>query len=223
MKISIIIPYRADFGPRDNLWSQNYKRYRSLLPRLELIVGIDQSRYFCKARAVNNAAKLAQGDVFFIADSDVVFDIDLIDRVEQASASHPWIVPFTYGRRLTLDATRRLVEQGLPAKLPVSQEDFIEAINYPGVLLNVVSKEAFWDVKGYDERFIGWGGEDEAFAAALDTICGLHYRLEGDIYHLWHPPAVPEPELYSNNFNRYQLYRSAYQNLDQMRSLIDER
>jgi hypothetical protein len=52
-----------------------------------------------------------------------------------------------------------------------------------------VVPRAVWDaIGGFDERFKGWGWEDMAFQS---VVCGLygHERLDGDIWHLWHPRA----------------------------------
>src|SRR5690606_25665371 len=39
-----------------------------------------------------------------------------------------------------------------------------------------------------DQRFDGWGGEENAWGWALTTLHGEVPRLEGTGYHLWHPP-----------------------------------
>ncbi|MFK4998906.1 galactosyltransferase-related protein [Bacillus sp. N9] len=52
--------------------------------------------------------------------------------------------------------------------------------------INVVPRKHFETVGGFDERFVGWGGEDDAFAASLNTLCGYVKRLDATIYHLWH-------------------------------------
>jgi hypothetical protein len=52
-----------------------------------------------------------------------------------------------------------------------------------------VVPRAVWDnLGGFDERFKGWGWEDMAFQS---VVCGLygHERLDGDVWHLWHPRA----------------------------------
>ncbi|QCK82219.1 hypothetical protein E5Z46_08125 [Geobacillus kaustophilus NBRC 102445] len=50
-------------------------------------------------------------------------------------------------------------------------------------------------VGGFDERFSAWGGEDDAFSSAVNTLCGHYKRLEHTIYHLWHPVVGYENNL----------------------------
>jgi predicted glycosyltransferase involved in capsule biosynthesis len=90
----------------------------------------------------------------------------------------------------------------------------------------VVSRKAFDYVKGYDDRFIGWGEEDRAFEMSLATLVHPAIRLAGPIYHLWHPwkeeECFGQPNFMDNRLlcNRY---REAINNPDLMGSLIDER
>ena len=90
----------------------------------------------------------------------------------------------------------------------------------------IVHREAFEKVRGYDERFIGWGGEDRAMVLALETLVGEQNRYPAAIYHLWHPNPPSErfehPNWAANQqlLKRYQearLYRTV------MHDLVKER
>lgn len=52
-----------------------------------------------------------------------------------------------------------------------------------------VSRSLLNEVGGFDERFVGWGGEDRAFQFACDTLAGPGERIDAMSYHLWHPSA----------------------------------
>ena len=223
MKYSVLIPYKADFGRRDYLWSYVFNRYKQLLPQLELCVGVHQNEPFCKAKAINDAAKKANGGVFIIADSDVVFDVTLVEKIDALIRKHPWIIPFRSGIRLTETATDRLIKQGLPAIIQIEPEEILQREAIAGAFMNVITRACFEVVGGLDERFKNWGGEDDALAMALDTLCGRHYRLDGVIYHLWHPPAGPEHEYYDDNIRLFQQYKAASGDPASMRQLIQER
>jgi hypothetical protein len=45
------------------------------------------------------------------------------------------------------------------------------------LIINVMTRECFEAVFGFDERFKAWGWQNIAFAYALDKICGCHHHL----------------------------------------------
>jgi hypothetical protein len=51
----------------------------------------------------------------------------------------------------------------------------------------VVRRDSFRRIKGYDPRFRGWGFEDVAFHDIATTVLGPTTRIDGDLWHLWHP------------------------------------
>jgi predicted glycosyltransferase involved in capsule biosynthesis len=92
---------------------------------------------------------------------------------------------------------------------PLNPEQWIHKItSWAGLL--VLSREAWEKVGGYDEAFIGWGYEDNAFQASLDRRVGHFDRVDGFVVHLWHPAPVEEcfgqPHI-KDNQARYEKYR----------------
>jgi hypothetical protein len=84
-----------------------------------------------------------------------------------------------------------------------------------------------WDrVSGYDETIRGWGGDDASLAYPAATLVGPGGRIEGPLFHLWHPrPAASTPDEpgYSRNFAIVAGYRDAAGDPDAMRALIERR
>ena len=71
-----------------------------------------------------------------------------------------------------------------------------------------------WEtVGGFDESFIGWGYEDDAFRAALDVMVGKSLRLRGcNLYHMWHPVSPTdgfESPTIQHNRKLYSQYKRA--------------
>ena len=90
--------------------------------------------------------------------------------------------------------------------------------SWAGQLL--MQTESFYKANGYDERFQGWGYEDNAFQYAMDTIVGEHSRVEaGWTAHIWHPEPRSErwdhPDFEKNKLHMHH-YVAAAGNVEQM-------
>lgn len=224
-QVSVLIPYQSDSnGPRDTAfrWVQNF--YRRMMPEAEVCIGKLVNEPFSRSKAINLAAKLASRDIYIIADGDIVYNPSLmLETIKQMQKSR-WVIPFSRILRLSEPVSRQILEQDAcwPPKVEPDTEPAHAAYFVGG--LNVLTKSAFEAVQGYDERFIGWGGEDEAFAYSLDTLVGEHVRLDGVITHFWHPFVGPKGNPhYETNYQLYLRYKAARGNKKAMTDLIRER
>lgn len=201
MTLSVIIPWRdsgCDWRMKSVRWL--VERYDLLFPDIELILGgVDMTGPFNRSAARNEAIAEARGDVLLIADADTVFQPDQIetglDALEQGA---PWVIPYSLGRyyNLSADETIRTWREAPDAVIAEPDDHRLyehKIDSWAGMLL--VSRENYDKVGGYDERFKGWGYEDNAFRAALDHHVGPHQRVDGYTLHLWHP--APEAECFS--------------------------
>lgn len=223
MRISALLPYKPGNGERDEIFKFVKKRYEELMPNIELCIGIDNSEYFNKSRAVNKAARQATGEVFIIVDTDVIFNINLIDIIISNIDNFPWIIPFSNGYRLNAQATQRILKEAVTSNISISLSEVEDNCVIKGALMNVMKRECFEKIGGMDERFEGWGGEDEALAYTLETICGTHGRLNEDIYHLRHPCANVNNNYYLRNFALYARYANAMSDINKMMEIINEK
>ncbi len=207
-KVSVLIPFRSDNGCRDEIWSWIKKRYEILMPQAEICVGYSNIEPFCKSEAINNAAKLATRDIFIIADADIAFDIEHIERAIAELPHHIWIIPFNGINYLTVEQTKNL--QKKDPGIIMSSVDFTGCVSYMRSYtggINIVPRKYFEQIGGFDERFKGWGVEDDAFQRAMDTMCGSHIRIKTKIWHLDHPSA--SRIYYEKNHKLfYQFYKS---------------
>ncbi|MGE5582411.1 MAG: glycosyltransferase family 2 protein [Bacillota bacterium] len=225
-KLSVLIPFKPDNGRRDLNMEYVRQRYQKLMPELELVICLDYSEPFCKGKAVNEAAKKATGEIFIVVDADVIFEPELIRKIDLYMHVHHWLQPFKVCYLLSQTASDQVMEQGPAAKITFgpNQAEAAEIVE-AGPLMNVMTRECFEAVGGFDERFKGWGWEDIAFSRSLDTICGNHFRMDETIYHLWHPSSAKlnSPE-YQNNCALFRYYYQAGLNgPEAMKKLIRER
>lgn len=183
-KVSILIPYQPDHGHRDILFNWVWKFYKMHMPDAELCTGKSRSKLFSRSQAINDAAKKAKGDIFVIVDGDIIYDPEIIVQSIKALDKSAWVVPYSKFINLSEQQTQELLKAN--PKCPTNIEGPARKYNSVGGI-NVVPRKNFEKVHGFDERFVGWGREDDAFATAMNTLCGKYTRLPRSIYHLWHP------------------------------------
>ena len=143
--------------------------------------GAAQTGTFNRGAARNEAARNAgDWDVAILADADTLPEIEFVSAaVELAASEQRAVLPYRHFVRLrpreTQDVTRR--EGPLPRRIT-------EWPPQPPVGGCLIVPRRLWDeTNGYDERFLTWGYEDTALWAAL----GGASRVDGFLWHLWHP------------------------------------
>ncbi len=191
-------------------WDQHFPSYE--------VVEVDTEHdQFNLAACRNAAVRAAEGmgaEVVVITDADVIFHpVITVDQCIDAARDGRVHMPFTEQVYLTEDETEALVS-GRPA--PTS--------GAPGNgCCYIATPAAYWAAGGGDERFQGWGGDDDAFVAASETLVGLR-RHEGLAYSLWHP-AVRDigSDRWRPNSDLAQRYWRARGSVRHMKRLIATR
>lgn len=221
-QVSVLIPYQSDQGgPRDAAlrWALDF--YSRTMPGIEVCIGEVSGNPFSRSKAINRAARQATRDVFMIADCDIVYDPNLVLETISYVNDRQWVIPFSRILRLPEDISQMILSQTADWPIPTILGNRDENSAYYLGGLNALKRNAFDAVGGYDERFIGWGGEDEAFAYAMDTLIGTHVRLDGEMVHFWHPFVGPEGNPhYETNYALYKQYKEARGDVQSMRKLI---
>lgn len=153
--------------------------WRSVLPDAELIE-VDTPHHPYNLAAARNLgvcrAQELEADVVVITDADSVIEPVASVRAAIAAAVDGRLhLPFTEQRYLTRTETDLLLDGG-----PVPLEG-----GHGNGACYVVTPDAYWACGGSDERFRGWGGEDDGLVAAASALIGLQ-RHEGVVLSLWH-------------------------------------
>lgn len=182
MKVRIIVPRRADRGDRDRLWTYCRNHWETELPEAEIVEGHHDAGPFNRSAAINAAAR-GDWDVAVILDADVVLAADQVRAaIDRARATDRNVVAFSRRRLLSRPGTLKIL-----AGYRGSWSSFVAGTQRTNVsTCVVVTRALFDDVGGFDERFVGWGGEDNAFSDACRALRGRIERLDGDAWHLWH-------------------------------------
>ncbi|MGY4690680.1 galactosyltransferase-related protein [Salibacterium sp. K-3] len=223
--ISLLIPYEPDNGPRDQAFQWILAFYHKYLPEAQICIGRSRSSLFSRAQAVNDAARKATRPIYFIIDADLVFDPSIAASAEKLLNKHPWVIPYDNVCYLSRTASERV--RSREPVLPHPGHGDCERIKQPAPRtpcvggFNIVPRKHFERIHGFDERFIGWGGEDRAFMSAMNTLCGPYKRMKKTLYHLWHPHVGGKRNPnYKNNKKRRDLYLQAEGDKKRIQHLI---
>lgn len=202
-KISLLIPFSTNSEIRKKTFKWLLKYWAHELPGAEIVVGHSDSKIFCKGQALNDAARRATGRVLVILDADAYMYGSVIDRCadrileELKHGNHLWYIPYRHLYRLRKYISRSIVKSDpkdplrIPSPPPIEyiqgkKHENMYAHRY-GAMVMIFPREALDTLGCFDERFVGWGGEDVCLLRALDLLWGKHKTTKNDILHLWHP------------------------------------
>lgn len=192
MKTVILVPRRADNGPRDRIWEWCRRRWERYWPDWAIFEGHHDVGPFNRAAAINRAARDAgDWDVAVVIDADV-FLRESIVRAAVLNAHAKQIItwPHRRWRGFHESWTKRTIDDRRDFGAEIDRDDMdilVERTNpISWSCCIAIPRATFDDMGGFDERFEGWGYEDMAFQSLVVGLYG-HARLEGDVYHLWHP------------------------------------
>jgi hypothetical protein len=151
---------------------------------------------FNKAWGFNIAARVARGPVLAFGDADVIAPRAFADAVRRCREGQGAVKPYRTIVDLTPEETARVrggeweLVPTRPADAPRNREGRGEHVVFAGGLF-VIQRETYLRIGGFDERFLGWGGEDDAMTAKLERA-GVPLAEIGDqpALHLWHPRST---------------------------------
>lgn len=219
MNVVVAVPYRPDFGHRDRLFTHLREHFWNNVG-FRLLIGRNDDDPFNRSAAVNTALA-GSWDVAVIADADTwVPARRLHEAVDLAWESDRLVAAFDAVVELSREGTEDVLcgRVGLGGSFSADRVRTRELETQSSML--AVSRFLWNSVGGFDERFRGWGAEDNAFWRACAIRGGEPERLAGNAYHLWHPAAAGKHGgiQYKANVNLWRRYERA-QSVDDLAAI----
>ena len=144
-----------------------------------------------RSRALNAGFAICSGDLLVSTDADMIFSPKSFERVVELSKKQPHSAFFLQCRDLPERMDDVWVEKHPGAWEELEHESKLRPRWGMGGMM-AISRQGFFEIRGFDERFHTYGGEDLDFAqrarrAGYKTV----WVNDPDVrmYHMWHPPT----------------------------------
>ena len=167
-------------------------------------LAIEADGPFNKSRLVNAGYRAARFDRLLVCDADMIIERIALERALRAlDAGMEMVRPWRHVIDLSAEdsayyAKHGELPEGVRDSYPLDRQGVGEQVCLAGGMF-AITKDLFRAVGGMDERFRGWGGEDDAFAIKVMARTRRHAIARDELaWHLWHPRSV-DPAAYPAN------------------------
>lgn len=208
-KISVLIPWRDDGGPRRKALDYCLGVWSDIHPDAEIILGVDDGDlpFNCSA-AQNRAFKKSTRPWLLMFGADCLPDREAIEQAARKFAvGEPW-VPLFDRTEYYDEAATRLALSGREALERLDPNPALAVPFQTGVV--AVQRWAYLATGGMDERFVGWGAEDSAFRRVLAVLFGDRPPINLPLHCLWHP-APHRGAMSAENLRLVQEYEQLHE------------
>lgn len=184
--------------------SSQSEKLSSYNPRLKRIQ-VDEGKRFHKTKLLNEAIKNTVSDVIVMVDADSYLNDVAAKSIDEGmellkNNCAGIVYPYDGVDYLTEGYTRKLLDGGT-----INSKFCFHGVHIQRQtgLCNMYLKSSWEKVRGFDEEFYEWGAEDDAFTYKIKRAVGPVMRMQGYIYHLFHPQVNTAPYMesmvYTNN------------------------
>lgn len=147
----------------------------------------DKNMPYSRSWAFNVAAQEAKSDCLIFHDNDMLVPaIYAKDIVRYCNQGYDFINLKRFIFYLDQVSSEKLAVTGDLSRTPVI-EVIVQNLEAGGSF--GAGRQAYFDIGGFDERFVGWGGEDNEFWERANTRKVYPYGYL-PIVHLWHAPQL---------------------------------
>ena len=233
MNLSIIMAYKLDTDIRKRHLRWTAKRYRAMFPKAELLImksiseGIGWTD-FRKGVYINKGIERATRDNLLITDIDIVLPKSSILKGIKMLDKYSIVTPYNVIYKLNYKSSNKILFKKPLIQFPTpplrqQKKQILSPMHPQGI--HLITRANALKIKGYDERFIGWGSEDSAFQMAAITLCGAFTKIDGIALHFKHGIVKDRHKKRDAGINGQLLekYSEAFEDIDKMKVILAER
>ena len=207
MKLGVVVPWRPR-PTRIKAFSLTVNRLMDQFPNSTVYYADTEDEVFNVSGSRNQGclSAIKDGcDMLLVVDADTLLDKDAVEAaIVKAAADNCLCLPFTAYNILFEQSSESLINGELTyEEAAVFGPD--SALEHPGGAY-VLSSSTFLLLNGWDQRFVGWGYEDDAFLEGYRVYLGKDVeRIEGYALALFHLDR--DREYVEQNRERLHEYR----------------
>jgi GT2 family glycosyltransferase len=162
--------------------------------------GVEYSR----SATFNVGARMARGEVLILHDNDMVVpDRYAAENAARVRDGWRFVDAKRFNFYLREEDTGRIFESGqMMSDLAATVVQNLRGGS------TAATRDAFFAIGGFDEEFIGWGGEDLDFWERAVAHGGVYVFGYLPLVHLWHPPQKGKGQSDAPAVRRYRQIRT---------------
>jgi predicted glycosyltransferase involved in capsule biosynthesis len=178
----------------------------SHLPLKARHIFLKSDKPYNRSWAFNVATKLSKSNVIVFSDSDLIMDPNQFIEGLKAIQQYEMVSPYNSVLDLDPKESNYQLQDLVKINRPGRGETDNQKINICGGI-SIFRKDAIQRIAGWNEDFIGWGGEDDFQAIKVENFL-THTTLPYKCYHLYHNREAPNQNGYQRTLQLLQTLKN---------------
>lgn len=165
--------------------------------------------FYNRSWGFNVGYRHSLGDYLIFSDNDIFMNLEDLTSSLKDCKNYDAVNPYSKIIDTTSSEAKAIIETGIAN---VTNRSSRGGVNFAGGMC-MFSRSAFEQIGGWDERFVGWGGEDEALCHKISKILqkDRYKTLDFTSFHLYHARSHMIKKGHNRSYRKGLLswYRSA--------------
>lgn len=171
------------------------------------VITVTGPSLFSKSFLINHGVELIMTEYVLVSDVDIIWNHTALNiAIKNAKTDRILfcnsVIESSYPRK-SIQPVIHLEYASKKLRVKLNRGDEGKHSQRPGYGLQLFSRSTFQKIGGYDENFVGWGGEDVDFLLRAYSVGGCIGTFPA-VVHISHEG---EPRRFRNRFHRFEVIR----------------